>query len=127
MIDGIGGIFLIADDAPALAGWYREKLGIAFNSPAPDGAFAQTFFAWRHDAPERTARAVFAIFARDGEPREPTSFSVNYRVTDLSEMLERLRAHDIAIEKTEDFAYGRFAWCHDPEGNRIELYEDLLP
>ena len=126
MVDGIGGIFLIADDAAALAQWYREHLGIAFTNDAPEGGFAQIFFAYRHDDPERTARTVLAIFARAGEPREPTSFSINYRVIDLDAMLARLRERGVAIDRTEDYAYGRFAWCHDPEGNRIELYEDLL-
>lgn len=127
MIDGIGGIFLIADDAPALAAWYRNALGIALESSAPDGAFAHTFFGWRHDDPQRTARTVLAIFQRRGETRAATSFSVNYRVTDLAAVLARLRTLGVDIENTEDFPYGRFAWCHDPEGNRIELYEDLLP
>ncbi len=127
MIDGIGGIFLIADDAASLASWYREHLGIELTTSGPDGAYAHTFFSWRHDEPDRTARTVFAIFQRDGEARTPTSFSVNYRVTDLAAMLTRLRSSGITIERTEDFPYGRFAWCNDPEGNRIELYEDLLP
>jgi predicted enzyme related to lactoylglutathione lyase len=33
----------------------------------------------------------------------------------------------IAVEKVEEFDYGRFAWVRDPDGNRIELYEPLAP
>jgi predicted enzyme related to lactoylglutathione lyase len=50
---------------------------------------------------------------------------VNYRVRDLPGFLAQLKAGGIEIEKTEDFDYGRFAWIRDPEGNRIELYQEL--
>ena len=50
---------------------------------------------------------------------------INYRVRDLAAFVEQLKAEGIAIEKTEDFDYGRFAQIRDPEGNRIELYQPL--
>jgi catechol 2,3-dioxygenase-like lactoylglutathione lyase family enzyme len=48
-------------------------------------------------------------------------------VDDLSAFLAQLEADGIAIEKVEEFDYGRFAWVRDPDGNRIELYEQLAP
>jgi predicted enzyme related to lactoylglutathione lyase len=48
---------------------------------------------------------------------------VNYRVANLNRMLEQLRGAGIAVEKVEDYDYGRFAWITDPEGNRLELWE----
>jgi len=49
---------------------------------------------------------------------------INYRVADLERMLEQLRRGGVKVEKVEDYDYGRFAWITDPEGNRIELWED---
>ena len=48
---------------------------------------------------------------------------INYRVANLDRMLEQLRKSGVKIEKVEDYAYGRWAWIMDPEGNRIELWE----
>ncbi len=48
---------------------------------------------------------------------------INYRVANLDRMLGQLRRNGVAVEKVEDYYYGRFAWITDPEGNRIELWE----
>ena len=43
----------------------------------------------------------------------------------MDKMLAQLRALGLEIEKVEDHPNGRFAWLTDPEGNRIELFEDF--
>jgi len=49
---------------------------------------------------------------------------LNFRVENLDELVEALRAEGVWIDpKREDYDYGRFAWIIDPEGNRIELWE----
>lgn len=49
---------------------------------------------------------------------------INYRVGDLTVLLEQLRAAGIPLAgAVEEYSYGRFAWIVDPEGNRIELWE----
>jgi predicted enzyme related to lactoylglutathione lyase len=51
---------------------------------------------------------------------------VNFRVDDLNELLKRLAAAGVRIDpKREDYAYGRFAWIWDPEGNRVELWKPM--
>ena len=118
-VTGIGGIFFKARQPEQLAAWYREHLGIA----AQDG---HADFAWREkDRPEQIGRTVWSIFAADTDyfgPSRP-AFMVNYRVANLERMLEQFRHQGIAVEKVEEFDYGRFAWITDPEGNRIELWE----
>ncbi|MCM3903587.1 MAG: VOC family protein [Pyrinomonadaceae bacterium] len=53
---------------------------------------------------------------------------VNYRVENLDQVLEQLRAEGVQIdERVEEYEYGRFAWITDPEGNRIELWQPLVP
>jgi catechol 2,3-dioxygenase-like lactoylglutathione lyase family enzyme len=38
---------------------------------------------------------------------------------------ERLRDWNIEVEKEEQHDFGHFAWIRDPEGNRIELFQDF--
>jgi catechol 2,3-dioxygenase-like lactoylglutathione lyase family enzyme len=51
---------------------------------------------------------------------------LNWRVADLEAFGARLEAEGIPVEKQADCEYGRFAWIHDPEGHRVELYQPLM-
>jgi catechol 2,3-dioxygenase-like lactoylglutathione lyase family enzyme len=118
---GIGGIFFKAEDPDKLYGWYERHLGL--KGEAGQGVM----FHWRDaERPERKGLTVWAAFPKDtkyfGASQAP--FMVNYRVENLDELLEALRAEGVEIDPhREDHPYGRFAWIMDPEGNRIELWE----
>jgi len=119
-IIGIGGVFLKARDPSGLAAWYSRHLGIEigddhcanFPCTAPDGSGAD-------------ARTVWSIFPADSDyfSPSPSGFMINYRVADLTRMLDQLRRGGVEILGAEDYDYGRFAWVLDPEGNKIELWE----
>ena len=116
-VTGIGGIFFKANDPARMAAWYREKLGIESEDGHAD-------FVWReHNQPAEEGRTVWSLFPRDTEYLGGSPFMINYRVANLERMLEQLRSAGVAVEKVEDYDYGRFAWITDPEGNRIELWE----
>ena len=53
-----------------------------------------------------------------------SSFMINFRVMDLSKLLETLKQEGVKIvgEIVEE-EYGKFGWILDPEGNKIELWE----
>ncbi|MEM7048837.1 MAG: VOC family protein [Acidobacteriota bacterium] len=122
-VKGVGGIFLYAAEPEKLAAWYREHLGITAPHDS-EGAPYHEFF-YREDAePERRGRLTWAIFQGDGKPELIGNSVVNYHVTDLEALLTQLRGAGIEIEKVEDYEYGSFAWLEDPEGNRIELFQD---
>lgn len=118
-VTAIGGIFFRVRDPARMAAWYREHLGIS----AEDG---HADFVWRHhDEPEEVGRTVWSLFPADTDyfgPSRP-AFMINYRVSDLEQLLSQLRGIGITVEKVENYDYGRFAWITDPEGNRIELWE----
>ena len=108
---GVGGIFLKARDPKALSAWYSTHLGIAEEG----GSLA-------FDGPESAGMTVFAHFPLDtpyfGEKEQQSM--VNFRVDDLDQLLTELAAAGVRIDpKREDYAYGRFAWIWDPEGNRV--------
>lgn len=61
----------------------------------------------------------------EGSLPRPRTGTVNYHVDVLDRLIAQLEADGIEIEKRQDESYGRFAWIHDPEGNKIELYQEL--
>ena len=113
---GVGGIFLKARDPKSLSAWYATHLGIA-----SQGGGSLAF-----DGPESAGMTVFSHFPLDtpyfGQGEQQSM--VYFRVDDLDQLLTDLAAAGVRIDpKREDYAYGRFAWIWDLEGNRVELWE----
>jgi predicted enzyme related to lactoylglutathione lyase len=49
---------------------------------------------------------------------------INYRVEDLHELLEVLRAEGCnVLDNVDESEYGTFGWVLDPEGNKVELWQ----
>lgn len=115
-VTGIGGIFFKARDPESLGEWYARHLGVEIKNGCAD-------FHWTAagQAP-RDARTVWSIFPPHSD-YFPGAVMINYRVDDLEKLLAQLRAAGVAIDKTESFDYGHFAWLMDPEGNRVELWQ----
>lgn len=119
-ITGIGGIFFRADDGKALAGWYRDALGL-------DTSGSAGILRFREEArPDVDAYAIWAPFPRDtdyfGSAEQP--FMINLRVDDLDGALAQVRAAGAqVVGDIETHEQGRFAWFIDPAGMRIELWE----
>ncbi len=115
---GVGGVFLKARDPQALSAWYAAHLGI----PEQEGG------SLAFDGPGSAGMTVFAHFPLDspyfGDGPQPCM--VNFRVDDLDQLLAQLAAAGVRIDpRREEYAYGRFAWIWDPEGNRVELWQPL--
>ena len=125
-VDGIGGVFLYANDAKSLSTWYAHHFGLRLET-YEDGRVYGTEFKYRQLSDSSKVDAtVFSISqSKTTLPPDRRECVINYRVRDLKAFLDQLKADGIEIEKTEDFDYGRFAWIKDPEGNRIELYQPL--
>lgn len=48
----------------------------------------------------------------------------NYVVDNLADALAELKSLGVQVdEKVEESDYGNFGWIRDPDGNRIELWE----
>ena len=125
-VDGIGGVFLYANDAKALSNWYAHHFGLKLET-YEDGKVYGTEFKYRRlGDSSKVDSTVFSISqSKTTLPAERHEAVINYRVRDLEAFLTQLKGDGIEIEKTEEFDYGRFAWIKDPEGNRIELYQPL--
>ena len=126
-VTGIGGVFLRSRDPKAMAKWYAEHLGIAQSD------FNGTGFQWADEVPAGTGMTAWSAFPQDtsyfgeGEQSAQQQTMINYRVDDLDAFLATLSASGVWIDpKREDYAYGRFAWIKDCDGNRLELWQPLL-
>ena len=125
-VDGIGGVFIYANDAKTLSNWYAHHFGLKLET-YEDGKVYGTEFKYRRlSDSSKVDSTVFSITqSKAALPADRREAVINYRLRDLPAFLEQLKGDGIEIEKTEDFDYGRFAWIKDPEGNRIELYQPL--
>jgi len=120
-VTGIGGVFVRSHDPAALAAWYAEHLGV------PTEKYGGATFHWPEgatdDRPGSTTWAAFPLDTRYfGSPLQQAM--VNFRVDDLDGLLASLRAAGVTVvDEIEDSEYGRFGWCVDCDGNRVELWE----
>ena len=113
---GIGGVFFRAEDPTALSAWYQKHLGV----PVEDGG---------HAIFPESRNTVWSPFPSETDywPREKGGM-VNFTVRHLDAMLAQLRAAGVEVDdEVEDHEYGRFGWFADPEGNRVELWQPLVP
>lgn len=123
-ITGIGGVFFKSKgDGPKLATWYERHLGLSLE------AFGGAVLRWPDDKAEDQGVTVWHLAASDSKWFSPSesSFMINYRVDDLTEMVEQLRSAGIEIHQgPESHENGKFAWILDPEGNKVELWEPKI-
>jgi catechol 2,3-dioxygenase-like lactoylglutathione lyase family enzyme len=128
-IQGIGGVFIDSIYAERLAGWYEDVLGIPMEGH-PDGIGYYHVFETR-DVQTNLLREnpVFAINqAKEPLAEKGRGFVLNLRVDDLNEFLEQLRARNVEVEdRVLEWERGKHGWIRDPDGNKIELYEEILP
>jgi catechol 2,3-dioxygenase-like lactoylglutathione lyase family enzyme len=127
-VEGIGGVFIYSDDATQLAVWYERVLGIEMEAH-PDGIGYYRVFPTR-DIETSSVREnpVFAINqAQEKLAERGRGFVLNLRVDNLAEFLEQIRSKGIEIEdRILEWERGRHAWIRDRDGNRLELYEEIL-
>ncbi len=117
-VTGLGGFFFKANDPEQIRAWYRDHLGI------PTDEYGWTFW-WRDDQgnPRSTQWSPFKAETSYFDPSQKP-FMMNFRVENLEELLEQLRAEGVqVVGEVESHPYGKFGWILDPEGNKIELWE----
>lgn len=122
-VTGIGGVFFKSrKDHAALAAWYEKHLGMPLES------WGGAILKWPEDTAEDRGLTVWHVAEKDSEWFSPSdsAFMINYRVDNLGELIESLRAQGVEIiAGPESHENGKFAWIMDPDGNKIELWEPM--
>ena len=116
-VTGLGGIFYKVADTAATQAWYQDNLGV--------GGEWGAMFPFKADDPE--GFSLLSPFKADSDYFAPSdaAFMINLRVDDLDGMIADLAAKEISILGRQDEDYGRFAWILDPDGIKVELFQQL--
>ena len=120
-VTGIGGIFFKCRNLETTRNWYAQHLGVKLESWGVQ-------FDWSDEAHPKPY-SVLSFFKAETDYFSPSesSFMINYRVDNMDEMLEQLRANGVEIiQGPESHENGKFAWIMDPDGNKVELWEPML-
>ena len=114
-VTGLGGVFYVVADPAATRAWYRDTLGL-------EGEYGPQM-SWSEETGDRPY-SLISHFTDDAyiQPGRGT-FMINLRVDDLDGMVAQLRAKGVEVLDTADEGYGKFAWLLDPDGVKIELWE----
>ena len=78
------------------------------------------------EMPRIEALTVWHVAEKNSQwfSRSKSPFMINYRVDNLGELLEELRAGGVeVIQGPESHENGKFAWIMDPDDNKVELWE----
>ena len=119
-VTGIGGFFFKSKDPEILKQWYGKHLGL------PVDQYGCTF-KWK-DEDGNDCLTQWGPFKEDTKYFDPSrkQFMMNFRVENLVELLEALKAEGVTIVgEIEEYDYGKFGWILDPDGNKIELWEPI--
>ena len=116
-VTGLGGVFYKVADPEKTAAWYKEMFGL--------GGDWGIMFSAKDDSPE--AFSLLSAFKADSDYFAPSAapFMINLRVDDREGMIAELKAKGVEILGTQDEDYGLFAWVMDPDGVKIELWQQI--
>ncbi|WII71531.1 VOC family protein [Bdellovibrio sp. 22V] len=106
-VNGLGGVFIKAQNPDKLYRWYEENFGFARNESG-DG------FLISSDHLSADFKVAFSS----------SPSIMNFQVPNLAQFLTSLAEKGVRIDDhIEETSYGIVAWVFDPEGNKIELWE----
>ncbi len=121
-VTGIGGIFFKCADPEKTKGRYQQHLGLQTNE------YGSLFEFRLGDEPSKKGYLQWSPFKEDTDYFEPSQkeFMINYRVENLVELVEELKANGVKVlDEIEVYEYGKFVHILDPENNKIELWEPV--
>ncbi len=116
-ITGLGGVFYVVKDPAATRAWYRDTLGI-------DGEYGPQL-NWSEETGDKPY-SLISHFTDDTYIKPGRGgFMINLRVDDLDGFVAQLKDKGVDVLDSVDEGYGKFAWLLDPDGVKIELWEQV--
>lgn len=116
-ITGLGGVFYVVEDPEATRAWYRDKLGI-------DGEYGPQL-AWSEESKPNPYSLISHFKDETYVKPGKGAFMINLRVDDLGAFVKQIKKKGVKILDSVDEGYGKFAWILDPNGVKIELWEQV--
>ena len=118
-VTGLGGVFYVVTNPEATRAWYRDVLGV-------DGAYGPVL-RWADETGDKPYSLISHF--KDASYLAPSDkpFMINLRVDDLDGFCAQLTDKGVTILGRADEGYGKFAWVQDPDGVKIELWQQLEP
>jgi predicted enzyme related to lactoylglutathione lyase len=113
---GVGGVFFKCRDVTAYRAWWAEHMGAAL-----------TDWGTMEYAPDGKGQTMMSPFADDSDyfGGSEARFMINLRVDDVASLIERARKGGAIITaEVETNEFGTFGWFIDPEGIKIELWQE---
>ncbi len=121
-VTGIGGVFFKSKDPKKLKEWYQTNLGMNMDQYG-------TMFEWREGSDaSKLGLTQWSLFSDKTKYFNPSEkeFMINYRVADLTALVEELKASGVTLTDTlQPTDYGKFIHIMDIDGNKIELWEPV--
>jgi catechol 2,3-dioxygenase len=115
-------------DVEASMQFYTENLGMEVVSYTRERKMAFLSFGTEHHD-----IALFQ-FPAEATMLEPNHLGLNHLALEieggedqLKELYARLKAHDVRIDRTTDHVMSRSVYFFDPDGNRLEIFCDMMP
>ena len=112
----VGGVFFKCKDVEGYRAWWAKYMGAELTDW---GTFEYT--------PDGKGRTMMSPFKSDSDYFDGTDerFMINLRVDNVAALIERARKGGAKIMgEIEDTEFGIFGWFIDPEGIKIELWQE---
>lgn len=120
LIDGVSALLLISPNAEALAGFYRDVLGLPLAEETHDGVPL-------HYACDLGA-VHFAIHPAEGWPGQAVADAQSpvlaLSTSDAARAAERLSQAGVSHTGVNDHGFALVVAFRDPDGNHVELLEN---
>jgi catechol 2,3-dioxygenase-like lactoylglutathione lyase family enzyme len=116
-VTGLGGVFYVVQDVKATQQWYKDKLGI-------EGDYGPQL-NWAIEKGNSSYSLISHFQNNDYLKPSTADFMINLRVDDLDGFVELLKSRGVDILDSVDEGYGKFAWLLDPNGIKIELWQQV--
>ena len=113
---GVSGVFFKCKDAESYRTWWKDHMGAEL-----------TEWGTLEYTPDGKGRTMMAPFKSDSDYFDGTDerFMINLRVDDVATLIERARKGGAKIMgEIKDTEFGIFGWFIDPEGIKIELWQE---
>jgi len=113
---GVSGVFFKCSDADAYRTWWKDHMGAEL-----------TEWGTMEYLPDNKGRTMMCPFKSDSDYFEGSDarFMINLRVDDVETLIKKARKGGAKIiGEMENSEFGIFGWFIDPEGIKIELWQE---